>query len=578
LHLLGNSAAGGRADEVRVSRCAFSETRLAADYAMMTDPDFVVASAVTRLSGESLSVVGDPLQYASEYVPYGLHDSLSAGDVETNSAPEFVMLDGTGNYRACCRGWGLYEVVDGDDVFVRASTNTTVAGESFTNAIVTVSGSMKLVWRWEEEYRVVATAEEGGTFSGTGWIPAGTIATVTAVPAEGYSFLCWTNGVAAGSKAISASQTYSPIGQPHVNLVAVFVPDSFVKPDWLYIPSLSLLADRKNGSWFFLGVTASGKNLYIPSSSSHVAPSAKESLDFTRSIADPSGAAWSLQKFTSSDYNINLFGESSSSTKSSKVSQLILPESFTVSGTGCLQYFGQCTIFNFFGDVKSVNTRMFYNASKCQRIRFWHFPPNVPNESAYTFVTCGADNYKFRIEYPDYLENAWLNETNVGARYDYAYAMSASAKSTALTNYRSVFGSTAAEPAGYASLNFKTSEASPKRYGALVPFDPGTKAGKIRVGVMGLPFQVAKAAAMTPAYGYHEYDVGEPITIVAPPRFAKYAGGTYLCKGYKLSSAPDVLNHYVPSFTMPGDEARNVGVTWVWIPFNGYKGVILMTR
>ena len=83
------------------------------------------------------------------------------------------------------------------------------------------------------------------------------------------------------------------------------------------------------------------------------------------------------------------------------------------------------------------------------------------------------------MEYPDYLENAWLHATNghistvsgvpTGARYDYKDVMTAKAKTTAYTDYKSVFGSSAPEPPGYASLNFKAGEKSPKRICALVP-------------------------------------------------------------------------------------------------------------
>ena len=516
-----------------------------------------------------------------------LVDSVN-GVVEC-AAAESVLLGGTTNHRALCVGWDLYEVVNGEDVFVRASTNTAVVGENTTNALVTITGDMKLVWNWEEQYLITAGAAAGGggSVTGGGWGKTGVSFRLTAVPDEGYKFLCWAQSVDTSIGICSASITYGSLTSARTSpFVAVFVPEEYDTPAWLYLPEYQKLVQLDSPHWAFADATASGSNITIFKSTAHVVPESVSDLDFTGTIADVEGNEYFLYRFsvpssgTLTDYNYNLFGQTGSA-RAGKVGKLILPESFTICGSNILQQFNGCKYFEFKGNLANgFNSRFCYNATSCQRIRLHHFPPNVPDASDFTFVNCGADDYKFRMEYPDFLESAWLgtanNAKNSGARYDYKDVMSDSEKSSAFAMYKAVFGSSAAEPKGYAALNYRNY--SPRRYCALVPYTPAVKPGKVALGMMGLPYGIARAETMSPSYGYHEYATGEDIVVTAPQQFTTFTNAPYLCKGYVLSSNPAVTNRYVSSFTISGAEAANVGVTWIWKQYSGFKGMIISVK
>jgi hypothetical protein len=83
---------------------------------------------------------------------------------------------------------------------------------------------------------------------------------------------------------------------------------------------------------------------------------------------------------------------------------------------------------------------------------------------------------------------------------------------------------------------------------------------------------------MSPSYGYHEYDTGEPIVVTAPKQFTTFTNAPYLCKGYILSDNPSVTNRYASSFTLPGDVDANIGVTWVWKVYSGFKGLVISVK
>ena len=273
-------------DEVRLAHTALSADRIETDYQMMTNPAFATAAAVTKLRGASLSIVGSPVEYAGDVISYGVDDTVADGDVVTNSAPEFVYLEGNEAHRGLCLGWELYEVVDGIDTLQRTSAATDVPGENTTNAIVTIIGSMKLVWLWEEQWKIdnLAPDPERGSVAGTGWFKNGTSPVITVVPEPGYKFFCWTGGVSAAN-SLASSITYTGIYTNHVALQPLFVADSYPLPDWLYIPSTRILADMSASNWFFTGVTRSGANLSIPSSTEHAVPSAARRLDLAGSSA-----------------------------------------------------------------------------------------------------------------------------------------------------------------------------------------------------------------------------------------------------------------------------------------------------
>ena len=575
-------------DEARLTREVLSPDRIAADYAMMTNAAFAVAGSVSQLHGYSLSIAATPSEYAAEAIShgYGAVDGVGRDDVVACGAPEFVYLNAGEDYRAFCTGWSLYMVDGGNETLVRTSGSTTVPGESATNAIVAVEGAMRLVWHWQEQYLVDVAAAEGGSTTGGGWCDAGLTVFLAAVPAEGSKFLCWGSGVPAADM-LSPSISIPSLDSAR-SIAPVFVAEGYEPPDWLYVPGIGALADMNATNWIFVGVSRSGTRLSIPSSLDHVIPAAPTDLDFNGSIEDPQGQAYSLWRFTTSLWSNNLFGQTESAERSQVVQNLYLPESFTALASTSLGHFTLCENFEFRGDVSFINMRSFWKAARCKTIRFHGFPPDVDSDSTYTFVDCGAGNYRFRMEYPDYLENAWLHATNghisavsgvpTGARYDYKDRMSAKSKTNAYSEYKGAFGSAAAEPPGYASLNFKAGEGSPKRLCALVPYVESVKAGTVRLGVMGLPFRLSQTETLSPAYGRHEYAVGDAIAVTAPPQFTVADGKNYLCKGYVLTDTPSVTNRYRASFTIPSDTARNVGLTWIWKEHSGFRGMIITVK
>ena len=555
---------------------------------MMTDASFATAALPVKMRGSSITTLAEPVEYGADLIKYGSNDSCSDGDVVTNTMPEFVSINSRTDYRAYCVGWDLYKIVDGSDVFLRASTNTVVEGESFTNAIVTVDGAMKVVWHWKEQYYIAASplapsaaSTSGGTVSGAGWYFDGESFALTATPAEGYKFVCWAGGVSldTSDKQCSTDLTYTT-GDNVAEFVAVFLPEDF-DATWLYIPSDAKIVRLTGPKWIFNDVACDGTRISIPLKKVHLVPSAASALDMTGAVKDLDGNEYSFYRFTpttSNGYDVNILGETERTDRGRKITSVIFPESITSIQSGTLSFLSACTSFDLLGKIGSVTVRQFHYATSCKWIRFHYFPPTVASTSDWTFYGCGAADYAFRIEYPSYLENAWLCATNNGARYDYKNVMTANEKKTALSAYRNVFGKDAAEPNGYATLNFIKGVANPKRKASLVSYEAPIKSGKIALGIMGLPYAVARAEAMSPSYGYHEYDTGEPIVVGAPRRFTELNGQPYYCKGYVLSTNPAVTNSYVSSFTLPGDVDANIGVTWVWKTYSGVKGMVISVR
>ncbi|MBO5642696.1 MAG: hypothetical protein J6S51_01615 [Kiritimatiellae bacterium] len=578
------SKARAIADEVRVSREPLSAARIAADYAMMTNASFATADRIVKLTGFGVSIVGDPTDFAADVISYGANTSVLEGDVIASTAPEFALINNEPDQRAYCLGWDLYRIVDGEEVFVRSSANTSVEGESLTKAIITVEGTMKLVWHWEEQYKISSsimapgdTLSECGTVSEAGWVKNGTSFTLNATPSEGYRFLCWASGsgLDTSEKVYSPTVTYTS-GDNIPEYKAVFVPNDF-DATWLYLPSEARVLRVTGPRWVFNNVSCSGVKISIPVSMSHLTPDSASALDMTGLVKDLDGNSYEFYRFTSSGYTENLLGEESATARSKLITSLVLPESFTTTAGGTFQFLESCVSFNFLGDI-GVAIRQFYNAKACKWIRFHYFPPTVGNTSTWTFWGCGAGDYKFRIEYPSFLENAWLYASNVGAKYYYKDVMTDNEKKDALSEYRDVFGRSAPEPNGYAALNFINGENSPQRKAALVSYEAEVKSGKISLGIMDLPYAVAKAETMSPSYGYHEYDTGEPIVITAPRKYTEYDGQPYLCRGYVLSNRPNITNNYVSSFTLPGNVDANIGVTWIWKKYSGVRGMAIIIK
>ena len=87
-----------------------------------------------------------------------------------------VALDAT--RRMVCTGWTLYAIADRVATPFRSSSD---AGESrLSCSIDYVSGGYQLVWLWQTQYLVTATACEGGSVSpASQWVAEGETAIVS---------------------------------------------------------------------------------------------------------------------------------------------------------------------------------------------------------------------------------------------------------------------------------------------------------------------------------------------------------------------------------------------------------------
>ena len=217
----GTSANPIDMDEVRITRVPRSASWVKAEYDMMTNSEFVVAGSAESLQ-VAVSIAGTPAQYAANAISYGTDTDVSIGTPKTYTAPEIYNVDATN--RAVCAGWTLY-ATDPTEGFVLARTSDNpLAGESTTTCIITPTGNDALTWVWTEERFIDAAAsvEGQGTIIGGGWCTNDVDIVLTAVPAEGYYFSCWT-GATDGVEDIYSTNITVAVDMPKV-LRAVFRP------------------------------------------------------------------------------------------------------------------------------------------------------------------------------------------------------------------------------------------------------------------------------------------------------------------------------------------------------------------
>ena len=192
-----NSFLVGSADECRLLDAVPSATWVKAEYDTQSRADFLSWGEATLLAEDFLLVDGAPARYGADGSPaYGTTASPAAG-VHAFSAPAFVELaPGT---RAVCTGWSLYDFASGAETLLRTSA-TPDAGEDDLACLVDYAGTggRKLVWNWEVRHLVSAAAGAGGSVSpAEAWVAEDALATVSATPAEGFSFVRWTGDVPA---------------------------------------------------------------------------------------------------------------------------------------------------------------------------------------------------------------------------------------------------------------------------------------------------------------------------------------------------------------------------------------------
>jgi hypothetical protein len=196
------------------------------------------------------------------------------------------------------------------------------------------------------------------------------------------------------------------------------------------------------------------------------------------------------------------------------------------------------------------------------------------------------------MEYPKFLEDAWLNtvykEDDVYyARYglkfdgtDLGVDLKTSPESKAKSRYGYTFGD-GVLPAGWAWLNFRSGKPTGRM--GLEPFDEENPTDRVVLGVMGLPYEISQLASEVKdyGYGYHELALDEDgcvtLPVARPKRWFKVdteeGEKSYICVGYKLfkdSNAVDAnLDENTPDEIIPFDTdtvvpAGNYGLTWIW--------------
>lgn len=356
---------------------------------------------------------------------------------------------------------------------------------------------------------------------------------------------------------------------------------AYANADWIYDADQKTLTSDEffnadgvsQGRWIFKNVTCDANNgLTVSSSTSHTGPSSPQTLDFSLPITDATGNKYQIVKFTNTT-SYNLFGMLVDGTDSTgvgeKVERLTVPETCDYKfANGLWGEYKKCQMIEFKGDYgeigSEIGSRQMCNCDELKEVKF-HFLPPVVYGNSYTFRYLDGD-YKLRILYPGFLKTAWRN-----VAYDYGkYNMELTQDN--ITKYYKSFPSGPA-PTGLAHLNTYA-------WGGLrmflAPYDEPTYENKIRIGIMGEPWDLFWAIkdtnnlmddSLTPkryGYGVHEFDIsnGDSVTIRSPKRYMTYNGTRKICVGYKLHSNPDVIIPWQETYTF--DTAGNYGITWVW--------------
>ena len=157
---------------------------------------------------DEITFTAEPFEVAVPGVSYATVSGLAAGG-QTFSVPSGATVFADGS-RATCLGWRLYSI----DTATGATT-LSASGDTASVAFEHAAGDCwHVVWLWQVEYRVTATANAGGSVApAEQWVVRGGTATVTATPDAAHGFYRWTGDVPASVSPTAATLTI-PITAP----------------------------------------------------------------------------------------------------------------------------------------------------------------------------------------------------------------------------------------------------------------------------------------------------------------------------------------------------------------------------
>jgi hypothetical protein len=139
-----------------------------------------------------LTVAGTPAEYGSPATNgYGGH-LIATGASVTNTVA--TPANTTATQRWACVGWTLR-----DELGAPVDSGTT------TQAVFTMTTNLTLTWNWTNEYYLAVNADPNGTVTGSGWYTNGAVASITATPNGGRTFMQWDGDIPAGQRYTAAT-------------------------------------------------------------------------------------------------------------------------------------------------------------------------------------------------------------------------------------------------------------------------------------------------------------------------------------------------------------------------------------